>query len=122
MTENNASVLLADDDESIIDATSMMLEYVGYHVKGTIDGAKVLAMAQSLPDVIILDVWMSGVDGRDICKLLKTGQDTSRIPIIMISASKDIKSSVMACGADDFVEKPFDIEILIASIGRLIGN
>lgn len=121
MRETAAKVLLADDDESIVDAISMMLEYMGYAVETTLDGTQVPEIVAHAPDVVILDVWMAGIDGRDICRSLKSDSHTAAIPILMISASKDAKASVLACGADDFLEKPFDIDVLVEKIERLIG-
>lgn len=121
MKVTSARILIADDDESIIDATSMMLEFIGYQVDATVDGSSVCQIAQNSPDVVILDVWMGGIDGRDICKSLKSDSKTANIPILMISASKDIKESALACGANDFLEKPFDIEILVSKIEKLIA-
>ena len=114
-------ILIADDDEAIIDATTMILEFMGYKVDSTLDGSTIPAIVQNHPDLIILDVWMAGVEGRDICKLLKSNPSTSNIPVIMISASRDIKDSVLACGADDFLEKPFEIEMLVERIEKLIA-
>jgi DNA-binding response OmpR family regulator len=111
--------MIADDDPGIVDAVEMLLEFEGYAVTSTVDGATVLDMKNELPDLLLLDIWMSGEDGRDICKQLKSSSLTKNIPVIMISASRDIKSSALAAGADDFIAKPFEMDELLEKIEAL---
>lgn len=110
------TIMIADDDPGIVDAIEMLLEFEGYQVRSTIDGAAVLDMKGALPDVLLLDIWMSGDDGRDICKKLKQDDVTKNIPVIMISASRDIRESAMEAGADDFLAKPFEMNELLNKI------
>jgi DNA-binding response OmpR family regulator len=112
--------MIADDDPGIVDAVEMLLEFEGYEVSSTVDGATVLDMKDELPDLLLLDIWMSGEDGRDICKKLKSINLTKGIPIIMISASRDIRESAMAAGADDFLAKPFEMDELLKKIEGLM--
>lgn len=111
--------MIADDDPGIVDAVEMLLEFEGYKVSSTVNGATVLDMTEELPDLLLLDIWMSGEDGRDICKKLKSIPLTKNIPVIMISASRDIKESAMAAGADDFLAKPFEMDELLRKIESL---
>ncbi|MDB5287787.1 MAG: response regulator receiver protein [Mucilaginibacter sp.] len=111
--------MIADDDPGIVDAVEMLLEFEGYTVTSTVDGSTVLDMKEELPDLLLLDIWMSGEDGRDICKKLKSENITKNIPVIMISASRDIKASAMAAGADDFLAKPFEMDELLKKIELL---
>jgi DNA-binding response OmpR family regulator len=112
-------IMIADDDPGIVDAVEMLLEFEGYQVTSTVDGSTVLDMKDELPDLLLLDIWMSGEDGRDICKKLKSTDATKGIPVIMISASHDIKASAMAAGADDFLAKPFEMDDLLKKIEEL---
>ncbi len=116
MTQSPKKIMIADDDPGIVDAIEMLLEFEGYYVTSTVDGATVLDMKDELPDLLLLDIWMSGEDGRDICKKLKQVESTKNIPVIMISASRDIKESAMAAGADDFLAKPFEMSDLLDKI------
>ena len=111
-------IMIADDDPGILDAIGIVLEYEGYEVQSTPNGAVLLTMENGFPDLLLLDIWMSGVDGRDICKHLKQQESTSKIPIVLISASKDIEHSAMDAGADDFLAKPFEIDDLLEKIER----
>lgn len=114
-------ILIADDDPGIVDAISMILEMVGYEVAFTYDGAIVSEeVTKTHTDLILLDIWMSGYDGREICKILKSNIDTQNIPVLMISASRDVKQSALDAGADDFLEKPFEMNTIIHKVANLI--
>jgi DNA-binding response OmpR family regulator len=115
-------IFIADDDEAIVDATSMMLEMAGYEVRHTLNGTTVQADVMNKPDLVLLDIWMSGIDGRDICRGLKADPATFDIPVLMISASRDIMQSAMESGANDFLAKPFDMDELLAKVAELTGN
>jgi DNA-binding response OmpR family regulator len=115
-------VMIADDDPGIVDSLSMMLEFEGYEVSSTMNGATLLHLGEDLPDLLLLDIWMSGIDGRDICKQLKLQQHTSKMPILMISASKDIQLSALEAGADDFLAKPFEMEELLQKVAQHVNS
>lgn len=113
-------ILIVDDDPGILDAVGIMLEFEGYEVKCTPTSASLLTMDSEFPDLLLLDIWMSGTDGRDVCKQLKQKTSTRKIPIVMISASKDIERSALEAGADDFLAKPFEMDDLLAKIEKYI--
>ena len=110
--------MIVDDDPGILDAVSMLLEYEGYEVVTALNCGALLTDRQEVPDLLLLDIWMSGTDGRDTCKTLKAKDTTATLPIIMISASKDIGPSAIAAGANDFVEKPFQLNDLLNKIEK----
>jgi len=116
-------ILVVDDDSDILDALQCVLEDAGYTVKTCKDGghAEQLADEALLPKLIILDVLLSGKDGRDICRKLKHTVRTKRIPIVMISAHPTAKKSVLASGANDFLPKPFDIANLLDTVSAEIA-
>ncbi len=113
-------ITVADDDPGILDAVTMVLEMEGYEVNSTLNGKTVLSQNE-LPDVYILDIWMSGADGRDLCKQLKSEEKTKNIPVILISASNDLKRSAETAGADDFLAKPFEIDALLQKVARALA-
>ncbi|WP_316845159.1 response regulator transcription factor [Pedobacter psychrodurus] len=117
----NKKILIADDDEGIVDAVTMILEVMGYDVEYTYDGGAVIDAVKNRPDLILLDIWMSGHDGRDICKQLKSDPEYNEIPILMISASRDIRQSAMDAGANDFMEKPFEMDSLLNKVDLLLN-
>ncbi|AYL94813.1 response regulator [Mucilaginibacter celer] len=117
---NMKKIMIADDDPGIVDAVEIILDFEGYEVSSTANGATVLAMESGLPDLLLLDIWMSGSDGRDVCRELKNKELTKKMPVIMISASHDIEKSAFEAGADDFLAKPFDIDDLLTKIKKLL--
>jgi DNA-binding response OmpR family regulator len=114
-------ILVADDDPAIVDSIQYLLEDEGYEVDTTVDGATVGKMFETQPNLLLLDIWMSGQDGRDICKALKAQDTTKHIPIIMISANKDTEQIARESGANDFLGKPFDIDDLLEKIRKQLN-
>lgn len=115
-------ILVADDDPAILDALQMMLELEGYEVITTVDGETIYRMEKDYPDLLLLDIWMSGQDGRDICKYLKKHPHTKDIPIILISASREIMDSAKQAGADGFISKPFEMDELLALVKKYLNR
>lgn len=115
-------ILIADDDPAIVESICLILTEFGYTVDATTDGETIYKMKKNFPDLLLLDIWMSGQDGRKICKYLKDNKTTKHIPIVMISASRDIQKSAHEAGADDFLAKPFDMNELLDKVTKWVGN
>jgi len=115
------TIMIADNDPGIVDVLTLMLEDAGYEVETTDDGQTVKDIKEHLPDLILLDIWMAGFDGREICKYLKSQKLTKHIPLIMISANKDIEEIAKEAGADTFIAKPFEMNELLAMVDKYIG-
>ena len=114
-------ILIVDDDPGILEAISMILEESDYKTDVTTKGDETYQkIAKFIPDLIILDILMSGSDGREICKKLKAGETTKQSPIIMISAHPNAEKSIEECGANDFLPKPFEIDALLVKIKKHI--
>lgn len=114
-----AFILVIEDDLGILDATQALLEFEGYSVTASPNPSlvhDVITGSAELPDVIILDVLLSGNDGRSICQDLKSHPRTRHIPVLMVSAHLGVQDSVFQAGADGFLPKPYDIEDLLALI------
>lgn len=110
--------MIAEDDNGIIEAMQIMLEDAGYTVLTTVNGKTVHDIQKEMPDVLLLDIWMSGMNGTEICKKLKSKNLTKHIPVIIVSANKDTQKIAMECGADDFLEKPFEMQDLLTKVKR----
>ncbi len=122
MADKKYKILVADDNAAILDALKIMLEEEGYEVETTVDGSRAQNMKEPLPDLLLLDIWMSGMDGRDVCIYLKSRPATRDIPIIMVSATKDIERIAKDSGADDFISKPFEMENLLAVVAKHVNK
>lgn len=114
-------ILICDDDEGILDVTTMVLESYGYRVIPVINSLKVLdIVTRENPDLIILDLWMPGINGEQLVEALKGNPKTSGMPVIIISASRDGSIVARQSGANDFLEKPFDIDILTERVKQYV--
>jgi DNA-binding response OmpR family regulator len=111
-------IVIADDDSDILEVVNLILNVKGYDVKTEKNAENLLDMKEELPDLVLLDIWMSGIDGRDICRQLKSRKETKDLPVIMLSANIDIKNMSAACGATDYLAKPFDINELVGIIEK----
>lgn len=109
-------IFVVDDERSILDALEFMLQEEGYEVRTSSKGTTLLQLNGDLPDIIVLDVLLSGEDGREIARKLKSQEKTKNIPIIMISAHPNAERTVKECGADAFLPKPFDIDELLQTV------
>ncbi|MDQ3076007.1 MAG: response regulator transcription factor [bacterium] len=115
---NKKKIFVVDDDEAILDSFQIMLQDEGYEVETSLNGKVLETMVEGLPDIILLDIWLSGINGGDVCAGLKKRKLTKKIPIIIVSANKDTKKIAMQCGADAFIYKPFSIKDLLALIKK----
>jgi len=121
--QDKFKILVVDDDPDIGTMIKMMLEYKGYAVTVTDRGD----MAEDLLrndgyDLMIMDMLLSGVNGIDICARVKKNQETSEIPVLMISAHPNAKDICLQAGADEFISKPFDMEEMFSKIRKLANG
>ena len=114
-------VLVIDDDPDILEALQMVLESGGYDSEIATKGEETYRKIEEyIPDLIILDILLSGNDGRSICANLKKDKIMRKIPIIMISAHPNAEASAKKSGADSFIAKPFSVADLLAEVKRYI--
>ncbi|GAA2265825.1 DNA-binding response regulator [Streptomyces ruber] len=114
-------MLLAEDDRAIRHALERALTLEGYEVTAVADGVEALAQAhRTPPDVLVLDVMMPGVDGLQVCRVLRAEGD--RTPILMLTALVETADRIagLDAGADDYVVKPFDVEEVFARLRALL--
>jgi DNA-binding response OmpR family regulator len=116
-------ILAVDDDKDILEILQLILEDSGYEVDTLADGHHLFEkIAETHPDLIILDVMLGNMDGRDLCRSMKAKKETRNIPVIMLSASHTISGDLKQNGnPDDFIAKPFDIEDLIQTVGKRLA-
>lgn len=113
-------ILIADDDQDIVDILKMMLQTQGYQVQITTYAPDVLDCAADLPDLIILDLWMSGNDGRDIFTRLRQQEQTKNIPVVFMSANSRLEEIAAEYAVDDFIEKPFDMQYMLNKVKEVL--
>jgi len=111
-------ILVVDDDESILEVIQIVLEGEGYKIQTSLNSRCFQYITSCLPDLILLDVLLSGEDGRELCRQLKRNQATAHIPVVILSAHTDADKLVEVSGADGFLEKPFDVDALIETVEK----
>jgi len=120
MTTDNDLVLVADDDEHIVELVSMYLAKAGYRVEAAGDGDEALKKTKELqPALLVLDIMMPGPDGLQVCRTLRR---RSSVPVILLTArTSDIdKIAGLRFGADDYVTKPFNPDELVARVEAVL--
>ncbi|HLX59573.1 MAG TPA: response regulator [Ktedonobacteraceae bacterium] len=119
MQSRQKKILVVDDEPDILEFLRELLELEGYIVATSDKGEYVQQIHdRSFPDLILLDVLLSGKDGREIVKHLKSQEKTKHIPVIMFSAHPSAEPTARAAGADDFLAKPFEMDELLTKIAN----
>jgi DNA-binding response OmpR family regulator len=116
-------VLVVDDERDLVELIGMNLQRNGYEVVAAHDGGTGLELARKQkPDIMILDVMMPGMSGRDVTMALKQDPDTAAIPILMLTAKTEETDIIvgLSMGADDYVTKPFSMKVLMARVGAVL--
>lgn len=118
-------IVVADDDQDILNLISKRLAKRGYHVLTATNGQQALELVRSrLPDAAILDWMMPVLQGHEVCSRIKEDRLTEEVPVVLLTAKVsdiDIEKG-FRFGADDYITKPFDIAELDMTLKRLIGN
>ncbi|GBD36775.1 Phosphate regulon transcriptional regulatory protein PhoB [bacterium HR36] len=116
-------VLLVEDEHALVEVLRYNLTREGFEVQNCGDGRQALRLAQlNPPDLIILDLMLPGMDGLEVCRLLRADAATARIPILMLTARSEEADQIvgLAVGADDYVTKPFSVKVLIQRLRALL--
>lgn len=115
-------VLIVDDDKDVLEAMKFMFDSCNFHTITDTGKHVIQKVKKEKPDVILLDILLSGKNGIDMCKELKKDQVTKDIPVIMISAHANAASYVAICGAEDFIAKPFEIDALLSTVNKYANS
>lgn len=117
------TILVVDDEEDILQLVEYNLTREGYVVACVTSGEDAIIRAKSdQPDLILLDLMLPGVDGLEVCRILRTDPSTLKIPIVMLTAKGEEADVVtgLQLGADDYITKPFSPRVLIARIKAVL--
>ncbi len=118
-------ILVAEDDAAVARLYAAYAQSRGHSVLVAKDGAETLVTAASeLPDVVLLDISMPKLDGRDVLRQLKANPKTARIPVLVVSAyggDQNLRDLMLELGAWDVMEKPVDLQIAFNKAERLVG-
>jgi phosphoserine phosphatase RsbU/P len=118
-SDDGEEILLVDDSPANLRLLSQILGDDGYRVRAVTSGERALASVQvALPDLILLDIRMPGLDGYEVCRRLKADARTAPLPVLFISALDDIEDKMRAfsAGGVDYITKPFQVEEVLARV------
>lgn len=125
MSDDPRTVLVADDDEDILQLVSFRLQRAGYTVVTASDGPQALAAAREhQPDLAVLDVMMPGLNGYEVTRQLRADEATAQIPVILLTArvqEADVSRGFEA-GADDYLRKPFSPQELRSRVQAILAR
>jgi two-component system phosphate regulon response regulator PhoB len=118
-----SKIIVVDDNEDILEIIKLILEGYDYEVITLADGSLLFEnIYQFKPDLILLDIMLGNMDGRELCKAVRENEDTKEIPIIFVSASHNLSDRFIAMGSNvDFLAKPFDINELIDKVAMSLS-
>ena len=119
----NEKIFIVDDEEHIRELVKYNLQMAGFRVEEFSDGKTALGVITSdKPELIVLDLMLPVMDGLDVCRILKSQRETSRIPIIMLTAKSEEIDKVIGLelGADDYITKPFSPRELVARVKAVL--
>jgi len=117
------NILIVDDEEDVLELVRYNLDKNGYSTETATTGEEALTKARAkLPDLVILDLMLPGIDGLEVCRKLKSDTKTQHIPVIMLTAKGEEADIVtgLELGADDYVTKPFSPKVLVARVRRIL--
>jgi len=117
------TILIVDDEEDIIELIKYNLKNEGYVILTAFTGEQAIKIArQSLPDLIVLDLMLPGIDGLEVTKFLKNASQTKELPIVMLTAKGEESDVVtgLELGANDYISKPFSPKELLARIRAIL--
>lgn len=115
-------ILVVEDEPVIAELISMLLEKEGYEVIGFSNNAGIRAQLHgSKVALVLLDLALGGQDGMDICDYIKANEELKHIPVILISAHRDLEKIASECAADGFILKPFELGSFVTSVQEFIN-
>ena len=116
-------VLFIEDEDNVRETISLLLQGAGYVVRTYATGENIFEkISEFKPDLILLDIILGDLDGREICRDIKSNPETTHIPVIILSAVPEIYNTIMDVGANDIVAKPFEENVLLSRIQRQLFN
>ena len=114
-------ILVVEDDPSIADVLAIILKGEHYRVESFDDNSFINGLNEDMPGLILLDLWLSGNNGKEICLQLKNDEAFCKIPVVIISANRDISLYSEEAKADGYLAKPFDINDLLSLVSKYMG-
>lgn len=113
-------ILVIEDNKDILEVLNLILIDDGYDVVSCANGSAISNLKNIKPALILMDELLPAVKGSELCISIKANEDFNHIPVVLVSASHGLEHIAERCGADAYIEKPFDIEKLTSVIKSLL--
>ncbi len=113
-------IFIADDDPDILEILSLMLTSRGYEVEASTNATDIFSKPGIPADLVLLDLWMSGIDGREIYMKLRENENTKDIPVIFVSANSRLPEIADEYKVNGFISKPFDMNHLFSKVHEVL--
>ncbi|MGE4513755.1 MAG: response regulator transcription factor [Chryseobacterium sp.] len=114
-------IMVCDDDQGILDVLQMLLESEGFTVFTEINSTNLIKQIHThKPDLLLLDLWMPLLSGDQVLKAIRNTGEIKDLSVIVLSASVDGHDIASDAGANDFVAKPFDLDVIVSKIEKLL--
>lgn len=121
MAKENKKIFICDDDQGILDVLEIILESQGYMIVKEIDSTLLFnKLKEEKGDLLLLDLWMPVLSGHELINMIRKDPQTKKLPIIVLSASRNEKDMALNAGANQFISKPFDMDEIITSVEKII--
>ena len=118
-----SKLLIIDDSADLLDVLQLVLQHMGHSTETLIKATDIFeVVTRSQPNMMIIDIHLPWMDGREMCRQLKTNEATKHIPILLFSATPKDLTDYKKYYVDDFIEKPFDLRVLAEKIRNLLSS
>ena len=118
----NKKLLICDDDIDIVEMLEIVLDDRGLDIITETDSKRALELISSIkPDLVLMDLWMPVISGDQILKDMRKDEKLSAIPVVIMSAAQDGKEVAFKAGANGYIPKPFDIDMLMLKVNEFIS-
>src|SRR5579875_3591544 len=111
-------IIVVEDDASIAEVLTLILQHEHYRVEPFVNDSFMGTIWDDMPGLILLDLWLLDMNGKSICQQIKTSDALKHIPVVIISAHRDIRLYAEEAGANEYLEKPFDMKVLLSVVEK----
>lgn len=116
------TLYVVEDDVDLQHLLALRLSKSGYNVEVFSTGYPIVEMTEYWPDLFILDIEVPGINGLELCRWLKSNEESKYIPVIFLSAAPYLKTLAENVKGDDYLEKPFDFKLLVQKINNCLTS
>ncbi len=111
-------IIVVEDDASIAEVLTLILQHENYRVESFVNDSFMETISDDMPGLVLLDLWLLDMNGKSICLQIKNNETLKHIPVVIISAHRDIQLYAEEAGANEYLEKPFDMKVLLSVVEK----